>query len=161
MHVKVISNSSPPIYLYRLGLLEKLPSLYPEIYVPGGVLKEHLQGREFGYATPDLSIYPWVRTVDIAVNPELASFPELGHGELEALSLALTTPGSIVLLDEFRARKIAKDYSIQTRGTVSLLISAKELGLIHELKPQLDRLLSLGFRLHPSVYQQALQIAEE
>lgn len=42
---EAISNTSPLLYLYRSGLLEWLPALFGQVWVPGAVVRELKQGR--------------------------------------------------------------------------------------------------------------------
>ena len=41
---KAISNTSPLLYLYRIGVLEWLPELFSEIWAPEGVTVELQEG---------------------------------------------------------------------------------------------------------------------
>ena len=61
--------------------------------------------------------------------------------------LALETPGSIALLDDGLARRVAIVRGIPIKGTLGLLLDAKRAGHIIAVKPSLDKLQELGFRL--------------
>ncbi len=50
---EAISNTSPLLYLYRVGVLEWLPSLFNEIWAPHAVVLELEEGRRRGYDVPD------------------------------------------------------------------------------------------------------------
>lgn len=43
--LKVISNTSPLLYLYRIGAIDLLPKLFNEVWTPDVVNKELLAGR--------------------------------------------------------------------------------------------------------------------
>lgn len=47
------------------------------------------------------------------------------------------------------------------RGSVGLLISARERGLISALRPVLDALTQAGFRMDRNLYRAALEIVGE
>jgi predicted nucleic acid-binding protein len=46
---RAISNTSPLLYLYRIGTLEWLSTLFGEVWVPSAVALELGQGRQKGY----------------------------------------------------------------------------------------------------------------
>jgi len=47
-----ISNTSPLLYLYRGGVLEWLPQLFNETWIPNAVVLELQEGRRIGYDVP-------------------------------------------------------------------------------------------------------------
>ncbi len=59
-----ISNTSPLLYLYRIGALRWLPILRGEVWIPQAVSQELLEGRERGYDAPDPHRYEWLKLVD-------------------------------------------------------------------------------------------------
>jgi predicted nucleic acid-binding protein len=50
---KAISNTSPLLYLYRIGGIGWLPKLFDEIWMPEAVRNELQAGRSKGYDVPD------------------------------------------------------------------------------------------------------------
>lgn len=50
---KVISNTSPLLYLYRIEAIKWLPKLFEEIWTPDAVKSELLAGRGKGYDVPN------------------------------------------------------------------------------------------------------------
>ena len=87
---------------------------------------------------------------------------ELDEGESEAIALARQEHLMVVLLDEKRARRVAQQLEIQVLGTVGLLLWARRVGLIPNLREQLDALQTRGgFRLSLAVVREALLTAGE
>ena len=86
---------------------------------------------------------------------------DLGAGEREVLALALETPDAICIVDDALARRIAGALQLRVTGTLGVLIDAKRAGLISALRPQLDQLHSLGFRLAAHTRTAVLKIAGE
>jgi predicted nucleic acid-binding protein len=66
-----------------------------------------------------------------------------------------------VILDDGLARQVASMLSIRFRGTLGLLLDAKAAGLVNAVKPFLDQLQGLGFRLHSSTRETILDLAGE
>jgi len=75
--------------------------------------------------------------------------------------LALEIPGSIVILDDGLARRIAESLRIPFTGTLGVLLDAKKLNLVPALRPLLDRLQTLRFRLSPQARSAVLKLAGE
>ena len=64
-------------------------------------------------------------------------------GETEALALAKSLPNVCVLMDDFQAR----EFAISVRGTLALLLMAKEKKYVQEVGPLINQLKEMGFRL--------------
>lgn len=62
---EVISNTSPLQYLHQLDLLDVLPTLYGEVLVPAGVVREIAAGRSLGVDLPDMESIPWLRIREV------------------------------------------------------------------------------------------------
>lgn len=54
--------------------------------------------------------------------------------------LALEMPGSVALLDDALARRVAIAKEIPIKGTLGLLLDAKRAGHLTVVRPSLDRL---------------------
>mgnify|MGYP006312138163 FL=1 len=86
---------------------------------------------------------------------------DLGRGESEVLGIASEYPSALVVLDDKLARNIAALQGFRLTGTAGILLRAKEQNLISEIKPVLDSLTYLGFRLSPELIRNILDIAGE
>ena len=70
----------------------------------------------------------------------------------------LEQPSEAVLLDEKKARQVARCMNVPSIGTLGLLIWAKRQGAIVNLQEQLDALRTVAkFRLSQQVYDEALR----
>ena len=86
---------------------------------------------------------------------------DLGAGEREVLALALETPDCGCVLDDALARQIASALQLRITGTLGILIDAKRTALIPLVRPQLDQLHNLGFRLAAHTRAAVLKMAGE
>jgi len=158
---EVICNTSPIQYLHQLGVLHVLPALAGGITAPPTVVDELSRGRALGVSLPDLAAMNWVtirRPVSAAALP-LAT--DLGPGETEVLMLALESSDAVVVLDDALARLAAKTLGIRLTGTLGVLLDAKRAGLISAVRPLLDQLQELRFRLAPYTRAAVLKLAGE
>lgn len=157
----VVSDSSPLIYLTRLGRLPLLRALHDTVIVPQGVWHEVAVG---GEGLPESTALRaavsegWIQ-VKLPAQPaiELGEAAErLGRADIEAVLLAKQL-GAVLLTDDSEARELAESISVRVSGTVGLLVRAKREQQIDRLKPLLDYLRTeTNFRMSERLYVMAL-----
>ena len=74
---------------------------------------------------------------------------------------ALSKPGSVCILDDRAARDCARLFGARVKGTLGVLMLAKQAGLIPAVRPEIEALLNSGAMLHEGVVREALQLAGE
>ena len=82
-------------------------------------------------------------------------------GEKAAIALALDVPGSLLILDDEKARHAAERFHLTITGTLGILVKAKKAGLLQSIKPLIDKIMETDFRLSSTIVQQALAEAGE
>ena len=147
----IISDTSCFIILTNIGELELLHKIY------GQVLTTIDIATEYGEPLPD-----WVEiaTVTDKYTQQLLEM-QIDKGESSAIALALETPDSTVILDDYKARKIAQQLGLTYTGTMGVIIKAKLKGIISSIKPLLEKIKQTDFRLSPEIELQALKEANE
>jgi len=158
---KAVSNTSPLLYLYRAGVLEWLPQIFEEVVTVPAVVAELEEGRRRGYDVPQLSRYRWLKVRAPLSVPSEWFVTDLGSGELETMSLALEYKTWIVLLDDRRAREIAKAAGLNVWGTLRVLIEAKRIGLVEKIAPVVDKLGDSGMWMSKEIRRRILRMADE
>ena len=129
--------------------------------LPPAVVAELAEGRALGMNLPDLTLFNWVtvrRPVSELAVPLVTS---LGPGETEALMLALESGKEVVVLDDDLGRRVAETLGLRLKGTLGLLLDAKQAGLIPTVGPLLDQLDVLRFRVAPHTRTAVLKLAGE
>lgn len=157
----VVSDASPLITLAGVGQLHLLQALYGEVLIPSAVWDEiDHDGRP---GVQDVLAATWVRVVPVAQDSYLMALQsDLDDGEAEALALAAEVKAEVVLLDERRAREIAKWMGFRVIGAAGVLAQAKARGLLTEVRPVLDEMLRVTqFRLAQHLYDALLRDADE
>lgn len=158
---EIICNTSPLQYLHQIGQLSILPALVGFIIVPPSVQTELDAGIAKGLDLPKLEDLPWI-TIKAPISTKAVSLiTDLGPGESQVLMLALEMPGSIALLDDALARRIAATKGIPIKGTLGLLLDAKRAGHLDAVEPSLNMLQDLGFRLAKQTRDAVLKLAGE
>jgi uncharacterized protein len=158
---EVITDTSPLQYLHQTNLLDLLPTLYGQIIMPQAVADELAQGREQGVLLPNLDSLSWLTLRQVAKLSLVPDLVNLGRGEREVLSLALTLPDTLVILDDALARNYARRLNLTVTGTLGVLLKAKQLGHIETIAPILKQLNALNFRIAQSTYAAVLKLANE
>ena len=85
----------------------------------------------------------------------------LDEGEAEVIVLAQEIKADLVIIDEDKARKIAKLNNLKCTGTIGVLLDAKREGKIFQLKPFLDRLIAEGIYISDYLYNNAMVLSNE
>lgn len=158
---KVISNTSPLLYLYRIGAIKWLPKLFDEIWTPDAVKSELLAGRGKGYDVPNPADFTWLQVINPKSMPSEWLALDLGAGELAAMALALENPNYVVLLDDMLARRTAKAAGLQVWGTLKVLLEAKSQGLVEKVEPYVTSLNNAGMWVSAEVKHRILVLAGE
>ena len=144
---RVVVNSSPLMVLFSSGQEAWLGQLWHEVLVPGAVWKEVLAGGPQDTVAQRLPTMPWARQVEVpAITPVIAAW-DLGAGESEVLTFALTHPGYRATVDDAGARRCARTFGIPILGTGGALILAKRRGLIASVAESLTALRKAGLWL--------------
>src|SRR5436190_4584243 len=115
---EAISNTSPLLYLYRVGASDWLAELFQSVWTPSAVMLELKEGQRKGHDVPVPSDYSWLKVVDPKHMPSEWLSLDLGRGELGAMALALENPDRTVLLDDGLARRTAQAAGLTVRGTL-------------------------------------------
>lgn len=84
----------------------------------------------------------------------------LGLGESETIVLALELD-AVAVLDDYLARKTARDLGVRVKGLLWILLDKKGRGHLQRIKPLLDRLIKNNFRISRRLYMRALELAKE
>jgi predicted nucleic acid-binding protein len=159
----VVSDSSPLIYLTRLGHFDWLQKLFGRVIVPNAVWQEiATQGSQLPEARElaEGKNAGWIE-VHFAKNSQNIDLGDLDPGEAEAIILAEQLE-ALLLIDEAQGRKVALSRHIRVTGTIGILLLAKARGFTPTIREHLERLLSSStFRLSEDLYREALRRAGE
>lgn len=147
----IISDTSCLIILTKIGELELLQKVYGQIITTPEIAEE------YGEPLPD-----WIKimTVTDKYRQQILEM-QIDKGESSAIALALETADSTIILDDYKARKIAEQLGITYTGTIGVIIKAKLKEIIPSVKPFLKKIKQTDFRLSADIEKQALKEANE
>jgi len=160
----IVSDTTPLISLLKLNLLDILQKMYNEVAVPEAVYGELVANAAFQEEAQVIRDCEFLRKEAVrnrfAVRV-LEAEMLLDRGESEALVLAEDLQADLLLVDERRARAIAKQLGIPIAGTLGVLLEAKRTGYVPLLRPLLETLQECNIRLSPALIKEILQLAGE
>ncbi len=151
MHKTIISDTSCFIILTNIGELELLRKVYGQIVTTPDIASE------YGETLPE-----WIEIVAVKdkYRQQLLEM-QIDKGESSAIALALETPDSTIILDDYKARKIADQLGLIFTGTIGVIIKAKLTGVIPSIKPLIEKIKQTDFRLSAEIELLALKEANE
>jgi predicted nucleic acid-binding protein len=150
----VVSDTSPLNYLIVINQIDLLPKLFGQVVIPEAVLAElsHRGSpeavRKWADAAP-----PWL-TIRIVSPIQLPR--NLGPGETEAISLAIELDAELLLLDDRKARNLARESGLKVAGLLNVLEAASILEFI-DLPRVIARLRQTNFRAPAGIVKAMLQ----
>jgi len=159
--LKAVSNTSPLLYLYRIGGIQWLPKLFDEVWIPEAVKNELKAGRSKGYDVPNPDDYSWLKVISPKSTPSEWLALDLGAGEITAMALALENPDKVILLDDMLARRTAQAAGLQVWGTLKVLLEAKSHGIIDKVEPYVSKLGDSGMWISAKIKERILKLAGE
>lgn len=158
----VVSDTTPLISLMKIGHLDLIQQLFGEIQIPEAVLHELISNRRFPEESRLIQESAFIKTVvveDMKAVELLCRSAGLDQGESEAIILSDSNEANLLLMDEAKGRKVAKQMGIQIMGTIGLLMTAykeKKLNKEEVLKC-VDILKHNGRHIDDRLYGQLIQ----
>ncbi len=156
-----VVNSSPLIFLSRVGLIHLLKQAGSAVSVPSSVAQEIMRYGADDPAAQALSNNDWLMVVDIPSIPQIIQSWDLGAGESSVLAHAYANTGMTAVIDDLSARHCATTLNIPVIGTLGLVLIAKKRGIIPLARPVMDKLRQTGMYLSNAIMNQALTLVGE
>ncbi len=115
-----ISDASTIIGLVNIGEVRILELLYGQIYITSVVQNEIA-----------LNLPSWVVVNDdYDKNLFISLRPKLDDGEASVIALALANEPCLLIIDEKKGRRAAKQFGIKITGVVGVIMKAKASGIL-------------------------------
>jgi predicted nucleic acid-binding protein len=122
--VDVLADSSPLVILAKLDCFELLHRCYPRVYISPEVHNGVVLAAAGLSGAAEVANARWIEVKQLRNQADLLAAQEkypLGLGEISTILLAKEIQAGEVLLDDYNARKLARDESFHVRGSVGLL----------------------------------------
>src|SRR5680860_487451 len=116
----IISDTSCFIVLVKIDVLYLLSEMYGIVFTTNVVVEE------FGETLPD-----WVEILNSSdISQQKILELQIDKGEASCIALALEISDCTIILDDDRARKMAKKLGLSVVGTLGVRVKAKLTGII-------------------------------
>lgn len=159
----IISDTSPIANLILIGRLNILQDLYQHVIIPPKVKSEIQALKSFGVELNEFEHAAWIEVKIPGNSYEVNSLlSKIDRGEAEAIVLAEELSINWLLIDERLGWAVAKARGLQTVGLLGILLKAKEVGIVSEIKPIIEDLQTkAGFWVGEKLVERVLRIARE
>lgn len=155
----LIADAGPLIALSRVISFSLLADIFGAVWLTETVLAECT-------ARPDRPegsvILAAVQAGWLCVQPDTPSTQNwnLDPGEASAIAAALHMQAR-VLMDDRAGRKVAHDLGLRIIGTLGVLVRAKQLGKLPNVRPLTEQLVASGYFLSSTVIEDGLKVVGE
>ncbi len=155
--MKAIFNSSPLIFLTRLGMMEKALKLFEDSFTSLEV-KEELFRRE-DKVKEEVSKLCGENQIKLISHKNINLFRslniKLGKGESSVIVVTVEnfSDSGIVILDDYVARRQAINLGLKVKGTLGIIKRLKSLNEININPLDLyEKLISINFRIKKDIF---------
>ena len=156
-----VVNASPLIFLAGGGCFELLRVAGDEILVPASVSAEICWRDSTDQTVQAIEHAKWLTVIEDIPVPRIIQSWDLGQGESAVLAWAHANQPTVAIIDDLAARRCAVAIGIPVRGTLGLILSAKQQGLIQAARPVLERMVQTGMYLSDRLLNEALALVGE
>jgi predicted nucleic acid-binding protein len=168
----VVSNTSPLIWLSKIGRILLLKELFGEAIIPEEVYKEAVErGLQEGFSDAlvlrEAVDDGWIKISklnkrEVALCRKIMEHAfEIHLGEAQAIILARRID-LLLLIDESSGRAFAEAWGLKAKGTLYVILNALRSGFMNssEAKETVLSLVGKGFRIEPSLLARIIREIE-
>jgi predicted nucleic acid-binding protein len=149
---EIISNTSCLIILDNIDRLDILQKLYQTIHLTEEVAKEFGKPLANWMIVDAVQDKNYLRLLNASVD----------LGEASTIALAVQMSGdSVMILDDLKARKLAKQLDLKYTGLLGILLKAKQQNIIASVSDILAQFRQVNFRFSEKLETEVLKLAGE
>jgi predicted nucleic acid-binding protein len=146
--VTVVADSSPLVILAKLGCFDLLHRLFPRLYISQEVHREVVVAGAGLPGALEVGRAEWIEIRTLQHPADLLTAQQknaLGVGELSTILLGKELHANHVLLDDYKARKVAAAEGLEVIGSVGLLETFYRRGYLSDLRAAFQQLLTKSY----------------
>lgn len=152
----VISDTSSLCYLLLIDRVDLLPQLYGQVIIPQAVRDELANVRSPKVVRQWIENPPDWLEIQIVEAESDAMLEDLDSGERQAILLLEQLNADLLLVDERKAREVARSRNIRIIGVLGILEAAAILGIV-DFPQAVVQLQQTTFRASASLIQSLLE----
>lgn len=149
----VLIDTSCFILLEKIGAI----SLLERVFEQKRIVTTNIVAEEYEETLPQ-----WIYIEKVSNQHYLRFLRlEVDRGEASIIALAIEKDNAILVLDDLKARKLAKTLQLRYTGTLGILLKAKQKGIIPSLRSYLEKAQKTNFRFSQKIFDDILKQAGE
>ena len=153
----VIADTTPIISLIKIDKLFLLQKLFGKVIIPQAVYDELVSNPKYTYEAITVYNSSYISIVKIEDRQsvdKLRYSSGLDIGESEAITYSNLVNADLLLMDELKGRKVAKQLGLSITGTIGILIQSFDEGFLdkEEIIKSIKTLKNSGRYISDSLY---------
>lgn len=154
----VIADTTPIITLIKLQRLDLLEKLFDTVFLPHAVFEELISNSKYLTEAQTVVECPFLKRLEVSDRQSIKILREvvgLDAGESEAIALAEENHADLLIIDERKGRRVAKQMELKITGTIGILLQAFDCKILSqdEIFSYAERLRNSGIRISDSLFE--------
>ena len=129
----VVADTTPIITLIKLQRLDLLEKLFDTVIVPHAVFEELISNSKYFTEAQIIVECPFLKRLEVSDRQSIKILREvvgLDAGESEAIALAEENHADLLIIDERKGRRVAKQMDLKIIGTIGILLQAFDCAIL-------------------------------
>lgn len=158
----VIADTTPIITLLKLERLELLEKIFGQVIIPNAVYEELTANQKYLSEAKVIDDCPFLIRGEVSDRQAIKVLREvvgLDVGESEAIALADEQEANLLIIDERKGRRVAKQMGLKITGTIGILIQAFDSEILsrQEIFSCMEILRSGDIRISDALFETVLE----
>ena len=154
----VIADTTPIITLMKLQRLDLLEKLFDTVIVPNAVFEELISNSQYFTEAQTVVECPFLKRLEVSDRQSIKILREvvgLDTGESEAIALAEEKQADLLIIDERKGRRTAKQMGLKITGTIGILLHAFDCKILssEEILSCSERLRNSRIRISDALFE--------
>ena len=161
----VIADTTPIITLMKLQRLDLLEKLFDTVIVPHAVYEELISNINYPDEKQMIVECPFLKRLEVSDRQSIKILREvvgLDAGESEAIALAEENHADLLIIDERKGRRVAKQIGLKIIGTIGILLQAFDCAILSktEILSYAEQLKNSKIRISETLFELILAHVE-
>ena len=154
----VIADTTPLITLMKLKRLDLLEKLFGSVTIPSAVYEELISNTKYPVEKQMIDRALFLERLEVSDRQSIKILREvvgLDAGESEAIALAEEKSADLLIIDERKGRRVAKQMELKIIGTIGILIQAFDCKILSkmEILSCIEELKYSNIRISDSLFE--------
>lgn len=157
----IIADTTPIITLMKLQRLDLLEKLFETVIVPHAVYEELISNINYPDEKQMIVECPFLKRLEVSDRQSIKILREvvgLDAGESEAIALAEENHADLLIIDERKGRRVAKQMDLKIIGTIGILLQAFDCAILSktEILSYAENLKNSRIRISNTLFELVL-----